>query len=270
LSSFENRGVRCPECEQVFETEKEMLDHYVTHYDNQTSYPSYYRHKCTRCKSELNFVSKQRFEKYANKNFRICPVCSVPYRLILNDNDEILEVKRLKEQVTIEAKIEGSNIIIHEKAMDDISFNRLISIARSLSFVDQESKPSVSSAIVAVLGDPVGAIWMNQSIKMTSEYIERRVRLPFEQIYSNYPYQVEQLFKSIRLGGLLTPYQKICDNCGLCIPRNLVNCPFCSQENNKKSEGKVTDPLAMLKLRLARGEITISQYEDLKRIINEK
>jgi RNA polymerase-binding transcription factor DksA len=65
------------------------------------------------------------------------------------------------------------------------------------------------------------------------------------------------------------PFTDACQRCGLGIPRaRLDDCPICQRAvvQNKTAED-AEDPIKILKLRLAKGEISKEEYEDLKKSV---
>lgn len=71
-----------------------------------------------------------------------------------------------------------------------------------------------------------------------------------------------------RILELMNTISRKCSNCGEEIPKDIQKCPYCDSEVSILSEEKeVADPLRVLKHRLAKGEISIKQYNDLKKIL---
>jgi uncharacterized Zn finger protein (UPF0148 family) len=63
----------------------------------------------------------------------------------------------------------------------------------------------------------------------------------------------------------IAQFMVVCPKCGIGIPRARIgNCPICRSTAVQKT---VENPLQILKLRLAKGEISKEEYEDLKKSI---
>jgi hypothetical protein len=88
-----------------------------------------------------------------------------------------------------------------------------------------------------------------------------------ETLFNQYPFQVKQALNRHGILNVLSPIATNCQRCGSLIPRARSNqCPFCSNTIAESKNNK-PEPLTILKLRLAKGEITSTQYEELKKLI---
>lgn len=95
---------------------------------------------------------------------------------------------------------------------------------------------------------------------------ETRVRMQFEDIYATYPVQTGSIFFNKGLYRLIVPFTAVCQRCGVGIPRaRLGNCPICKDAVVQRKTAE--DPVQILKLRLAKGEISKEEYEDLKKSV---
>ncbi len=68
--------------------------------------------------------------------------------------------------------------------------------------------------------------------------------------------------------GLINTISRKCSNCSEKIPKGVKTCPYCDAKVSMVSEEReVEEPLHVLKLRLAKGEISIEQYNSLKKLL---
>ena len=224
-------------------------------------------HNCPRCKAKIWFTSEKDFEEAMKKPFLICPICYVPYKLNLDENYKIVSVERVAKQVDIEITVTGPNSKwnVYEPAMPDNVYNSLISIIKLLKLAEQQARPSVLGMVQTLFGDPMSAMFWDQRRKQLSEYSEKQALPNLEVIYSIYPFQVKQMLTRQGLGKYLNLLSTICPKCKSVIPKSRINnCPFCKREGETKEE---EDPLKILKLRYAKGEITKEEYEEMKKVL---
>jgi len=224
-------------------------------------------HTCPRCKAKVWFTSEKNFEEAIKKPFLLCPICYVPYKINLDENNRIVSVERLTEQVNIEITVTLSNDkwIVYEPSMPDNVYDSLIATIKLLNSAEQQARPSLITAFQAAFGNPMTAMFWDQRNKQESEYFGKQALLSLETIYSTYPFQVKQILTKQGLGRYLNPLSTICPKCKSFIPRSRINnCPFCKREGETKEE---EDPLRILKLRYAKGEITKEEYEEMKKTL---
>jgi hypothetical protein len=106
------------------------------------------------------------------------------------------------------------------------------------------------------------------SRKNQSEFCEKRGMETLEPLFNQFPFQVKQALNQYGILNVLSPIATNCQRCGSLIPRaRSSQCPFCSNVTDAEPKDNRLEPLTILKLRLAKGEITATQYEELKKII---
>jgi hypothetical protein len=157
-----------------------------------------------------------------------------------------------------------------EPVMPDNVLDGLVKITDMLKKANKISKPSTLSMIHHIL-DSEGAFFRDQSDKQISQWITNDELPHLEALYNTYPVQVSGIIMRKELAqSFLAQFTAICMRCGLGVPRARAGtdgCLFCkgTAVQNKTSE----DPVALLKLRLAKGEISKKEYEDLKRMVKD-
>jgi len=226
-------------------------------------------HKCPRCGATVYFTSKEYFENGRSRPFLVCPECYVPYKINLDGHNRIVSVERLKEQVNLEITIiqPDDKWVVYETSMSDASYNSLIAIIKLLRLGEQKAKPSTLSLVQTLVGDTMSAMFWDQRNKLTSEYAVNQAVPNLERLYNDYPSQVTYILNKQGLGRYLYPLSILCQKCSRYIPRSrIINCPFCKRENKTEKE-KGEEPLKILKLRYAKGEITKEQYEEMKKTL---
>ena len=231
------------------------------------------KHKCPRCNSELYFSNQKELEEKSKKTLN-CAACLAPYRLHLNEKNKVYAEKIwLNEQEPIKfhsKNLKGEKFTFYEEPMPESVYSRLLSIAKSLAYVKFESK-EIGGTIVSFLGDPMSATYMGQRGKRFSDSIEKQVLPTLETIYTEYPGQVEVFLQKQGLLGFLSAFQYPCTECGVNIPRRRVNnCPVCGKKAPSAETKDIEDPLSILKIRFAKGEITKEEYEEMKKTLQNR
>ena len=229
------------------------------------------KHKCPRCKSELFYQNQKDFEENSKKAYTNCPTCSAAYKIYLNEKNKIMAVKELKipQKTEFTAKnLKGDRFTFHEESIPGSVYSKLLSIAKSLAYVKFQSK-EIGGTVVSLFGDQMSATYMGQRGKRLSDSIEKLVLPTLETIYSEYPGQVEVFLGSQGLLGFISSFQYPCKECGVNIPRRrLDNCPICGKKEYLKEIKTNEDPLSILKIRFAKGEITKEEYEEMKKTLS--
>ena len=75
----------------------------------------------------------------------------------------------------------------------------------------------------------------------------------------------------IQFNSLLDHYYEICKYCGRVNSNNELECPYCKKNFNKndKEINKNLNPMDILKIRFAKGEITKKEFEEMKKDLEE-
>jgi hypothetical protein len=208
--------------------------------------------RCPRCLTKLEFP-KEKFEK----QYFLCPECYTPLKLVLNGSGKVKGVVEYEQPVMLEFKVNNGS---EEWAVNEMSMPREVYFAMVEAHVKlQTSKVTSWLGQFQLFFDPMSAVYIDRKAEE-----QRNALTTLERIYEAYPYQFQLYFKRMK-GNIVEMLSIPCPKCKLLIPRGrLNNCPFCKdKEKHKVAE----DPLKVLKLRLARGEISKKEYEELKKLI---
>jgi hypothetical protein len=124
----------------------------------------------------------------------------------------------------------------------------------------------------AALEDPTAASYWDKKIRWQAGLrLELAVPLVV-YLYNEYPFQVTQMLANLDLFDLTQAMSTLCPNCRSHIPKSAKECLYCkwrmkSSETNAEEAITEQDPLKILRLRFAKGEITIAQYEESKKAL---
>ncbi|MGA3193157.1 MAG: SHOCT domain-containing protein [Candidatus Bathyarchaeia archaeon] len=175
-------------------------------------------------------------EGYANiskSKAGICKTCYKPFKVNVDEKTDTWLFESLRENPTfyIHSPSLNADLAYTELLMPDNARENLLNIAKQLE-----------------KGDEAGA------------------RGELENIYTTYPVQVWTILFNKGLHRFVMPFTVGCQRCGVGIPRErLGNCPICKDAVVQKKTAE--DPMQILKLRLAKGEISKEEYEDLKKSV---
>jgi hypothetical protein len=209
-------------------------------------------------------------EQIKRVGFSICKSCGGLFRVNIDDSTGKWSYERLQGdlKVTLHSPLLNADLNYVEPVMPDNVLDGLVKVMDMLKRASKLSKPSTFSVIHNVL-DSGGAFSRDYSDKHLSQWILNDELPRLEALYNTYPVQVSGIMMSRELAqSFLAQFTVICMRCGLGVPRARAGtdgCLFCKDTavQSKTSE----DPVALLKLRLAKGEISKEQYEDLKRMV---
>jgi hypothetical protein len=235
-------------------------------YENAPAQPVRIRqHKCPRCNANLWFKNYDEFEKAKVEKVHICPICSGPYTVVDKERflPEIYDKPVDIELETVSPKGEKYHSI--ERTMSNQEYKSLIATIELLKLSRNSAKISLLDSIQGVI-DPLSSMNWQMINRRNSETWGKQGLDSLTILFNKYPFQVKKALIRERLLSSIGSVATNCPNCGSLIPAAKVNfCPFCC--SGKRQELCNSEPLAMLKLRLAKGEITITQYEELRKII---
>lgn len=157
-------------------------------------------------------------------------------------------------------------------ARGDMTVQEFRLFGLSIETIIKADLPSAGEAFERLLASEIlgGATWgikrelQRQRDRESTMKIAERI---IEQLYIKYPKRVNRSLQEKGLYKLLDSLSFKCLNCGEMIPKISKLCPYC----NKSPIGIPTkeDPLAILKIRLAKGEITQEEYEEMKKTLEE-
>lgn len=234
-----------------------------------------YSFNCPRCKALL-FPQDEKFRESIEGQRADCPLCAKPLKIRLNKEKDSIEVEPLSNikvgfyiTVTSPDKQTQKQYYIEENALPDELFQILVlanEIAKQLSSL---SSSSILTGI-QMLFDPslaTALAMIDSRMDAQLRYMGERVFNQLKVVYHNYPAQVRHIALNLLkfLPSYLVEISKGCPNCGMLIPVELKQCFVCNYEFEVKAVKE--DPLTILKMRLAKGEITKEQYEEMKKLI---
>ncbi len=192
-----------------------------------------HRFTCPNC-GVSRTISEITFERMKKDRNGMCKTCFTPFKVNVDETTDTVSFESLKENPTfhIHSPLLNTDLAFTENLMPYHLRQNLLNVAKQL---ENGGK--------------------TEALKQ------------LENVYASYPAQVSSILISQGLSEFITPFTVACPKCGVEIPRaRLDNCPVCrgSAVQQKKEND---DPLQILKLRLAKGEISKEEYEDLKKSV---
>jgi hypothetical protein len=235
-------------------------------YENAPAQPVRVRpHKCPRCNAILWYKTFEVFKVEKTKKVHVCPICYGSYIIV---DEERWLTATYNESWNIELDINapnGKKYHCTEKTLSLQEYTRLKSSIQLLKLARNTAGPSLLDSIQGVI-DPLSSMNWQMINKRNSEVWGRQGLESLTILFNEHPFQVELALNRERLLSSIGSVAVNCLNCGSLIPKAKVGfCPFCSSDKPREVDN--SEPMAMLKFRLAKGEITPAQYEELKKII---
>ena len=230
---------------------------------------SLHKHTCPRCKKHISFANRMSVEEL--KKIHYCPNCWVPYKLYPDLKSGIVSAERCNEVQKI-SQMTAFGKTVSERVMPDDVFDFFSRAVDEVKSADQQKRPSLMPMLQVALDDPMAAAYWDQRIRHQAGYrLELAVPLVVN-LYYEYPFQVTQMLTNRDLFRLIEAMSISCPNCRSPIPKSAQECLYCRWRMNDSDANteKIIpeqDPLKILRLRLAKGEITIEQYEQSKKAI---
>jgi hypothetical protein len=173
-------------------------------------------------------------ETVKKQGWGFCKTCFAPFKVNTNQKNDKWSFEPLRENPTfhVHSAQLNTDIVYTEPLMPD-------NVRQNLLFIMTQLEEDKNSGAQAQL----------------------------EHLYTTYSTQVQNM---LLIKGLLKflspPFTVVCQRCGISIPRTRIgNCPICKDTGVQKKSSE--DPIQILKLRLAKGEISKEEYEDLKKSI---
>lgn len=100
------------------------------------------------------------------------------------------------------------------------------------------------------------------------KHLERIANKTIDELYVQFPKIVSKKLQEKGLFSLLNSLSNKCLNCGELIPKISKGCLYCGEKFGKvTTKEKKDDPLEILKIRFAKGEINLEEYEKMKKIL---
>jgi hypothetical protein len=220
---------------------------------------------CPRCFARRDHSADELTKLVGQHGFGICRTCGAVFKARIDEETGKWSFERLQGSLsmTVHSNLLNQDLTFAEPAMSENDLGRLNSVIKELKNVDKVSKPSTLSVIHGIL-DPQGAFYRDESGKKIGQWVLNEAIPRLEAIYADYPVQVSTMLNFAGLVQFLNSLTILCPRCGLGIPRaRIANCPACKGVIQKTTE----DPMAILKLRLAKGEISKEEYAELKKRI---
>jgi hypothetical protein len=191
-----------------------------------------HRFTCPNCGVSRS-ISEMTFERMKKDRNGMCKTCFTPFKVNVDETTDTMSFECLKENPTfhIHSPLLNTDLAFTENLMPDHLRQNLLNVAKQL---ENGGK--------------------TEALKQ------------LENVYASYPAQVSSMLISQGLSEVITPFTVACPKCGVGIPRTrLGNCPICKATVVQKKTAE--DPMQILKLRLAKGEISKEEYEDLKKSV---
>jgi len=192
------------------------------------------RFTCPNCgDSRIISYSNEEEVKIKKQPIGVCKTCFAPLKINIDEKKDRWSFEILRENPTfyIHSPSLNADLAYTETLMPDNVRENLLNLAKQLE-----------------KGDKTGA------------------QSELENIYTSYPAQVGMILFHKGLHRLVVPFTVVCQRCWLGIPRaRLGDCPICKDTIVQKKTAE--DPIQILKLRLAKGEISKEEYEDLKKSV---
>jgi hypothetical protein len=223
--------------------------------------------RCPRCQVRRDVsTTSEEDEKLKRDGIGFCRTCGAVFRLNIDEKTGKWSFERLQDNltVTLHSSLLNQDLTYVEQAMPENAMKALDAVIEQLKKANKISKPSTLSMIHGIL-DPEGAFFRDKSEEKIGQWILSDTIPQLEMMYTTYPFQVFQIMYVRGLSQCINPLTAACTRCGIGIPRARANnCPVCKDARIQKT---IEDPVTILKLRLAKGEISKEEYEDLKKRI---
>jgi transcription elongation factor Elf1/uncharacterized membrane protein len=217
-----------------FESLKERARCSSTTTSSTTGSSIEHRFTCPNCGASRNVSNtNEEVETIKKQPIGICKTCYALFKFNIDEKTDRWSFESLRENPTfyIHSPSLNTDLAYTEVLMPDSVRENLLNLANQLE-----------------KGNEIGA------------------RGELENIYTTYPTQVGMILFNKGLTKLVMPFSVVCQRCWVGIPRaRLGNCPICKDAAVQKKTGE--DPMQILKLRLAKGEISKEEYEDLKKSV---